>query len=209
MTKADTTTPVPIAILAGGKSKRFGRADKATALLDGVRLVDHMIKRLAPQAPEIVLSSPRHYDTGLPRVPDLEGTLLGPAAGLYALAQHFKNREAFLTVAVDMPFIPNSYVARMVATGPTCIASTGANNEAGTKHARLHPTCGLWCPAQIIQHLHGDPAPKSPSLHRLAAMCGFSPCNFDDECAFMNLNTEADMAKASKQIQTQVMVNHG
>lgn len=190
----------PIAILAGGRSQRFGAEDKAEAILHGMRLIDHLVARLARQSVTLIISGAQDYGTGLQCVPDHAGPLRGPAAGLYALAKHFENQNAFLTVATDMPFIPHDYAACMLARGPTCLAQT--SNQ-------LHPTCGLWSPETILRHVSARTETESPSLHQLAEMCDFSPCNFEDERAFMNINTAADLADATKIMQTRAMAHHG
>ncbi len=182
---------VPVGVLAGGRNRRFLSGEKTTALLGGVRLIDRVLDRLADQTENIVISAPDSFGLNMETVADCDGFVKGPAAGLYALAQRFKHTGAFLTVAVDMPFIPLNYVERMTSLGPTAVAKTGN---------QLHPTCGLWSTEVLLAGFAAHGITKSPSLYRLAELCNYSPCMFDDEDAFMNINTRADLRVAERKL---------
>ena len=89
------------AVLAGGRSSRFG-SDKAAALLEGRRLLDHAATNIAPFVERVVTVG---GDEG---VPDLPAPGLGPLGGI-AGALSFAEREGFgsvLTIACDMPRLP-------------------------------------------------------------------------------------------------------
>lgn len=110
------------AILAGGRSRRFG-SDKALALLDGVTLIDRAIAALAPQV-EAVLICGREVPGRL-SVADRPGPDLGPLGGVaaaltYALANGY---GAVVTMPCDMPSLPADLVERLCAAGaPSVVA---------------------------------------------------------------------------------------
>lgn len=84
------------AILAGGRSSRFG-SDKAVQLHQGRALLDHARAALAPYCTEVVVCG-RDWP-GLGRLDDLPGPGLGPLGGICAALQHGNARD-FATVMV-------------------------------------------------------------------------------------------------------------
>ena len=80
-------TNTPVVILSGGLSRRFG-SNKALARLDGERLIDRLMDRLANQTSgPIVVNAPDEDAYGLPAIEFIEdevGDKLGPLAGIHA-----------------------------------------------------------------------------------------------------------------------------
>lgn len=86
--------PLPVYILAGGKSSRFG-SDKARALLEGEPLIARLARQVAPIAAGITAvadAADRYADLGLRTIADRRPGL-GPLAGL----------EAALLDLIDLP----------------------------------------------------------------------------------------------------------
>lgn len=86
--------PLPVYILAGGKSSRFG-SDKARALLEGEALIARLARQVAPIAAGITAvadAADRYADLGLRTIADRRPGL-GPLAGL----------EAALLDLIDLP----------------------------------------------------------------------------------------------------------
>lgn len=99
------------AVLAGGESHRFG-SDKAEALLDGKRLIDHAAASIAPFCETVVIVG----RTG--GVPDRPAPGLGPLGGLcgaltYGATDGF---EAVLSTACDVPDLPAALVEGLLKT---------------------------------------------------------------------------------------------
>jgi molybdopterin-guanine dinucleotide biosynthesis protein A len=89
---------VPVYILAGGKSARFGR-DKARVEIDGQPLLVHVARSLEPVAAEVVVIADRpgkYRDLGFETIAD-QRPGLGPLGGLQAAFSHC--REGWLLCA--------------------------------------------------------------------------------------------------------------
>jgi len=89
-------------ILAGGESRRMG-ADKATTLMHGKPLLQHVLEQLQPLFADIVVSvrEPRH-DIDCAQIIDIsEGR--GPMVGIQAALEQVSAHWIFV-IACDMPF---------------------------------------------------------------------------------------------------------
>ena len=108
------------AVLAGGRSSRFGR-DKAAALFEGKPLLDHVIAGLAAQTDAVVVCGREVADFTC--LADRPAPDLGPLGGLsaalaYAEANGF---DAVLTSACDTPFIPADLAERLSGPAPAIV----------------------------------------------------------------------------------------
>lgn len=106
------------AVLAGGESRRFG-SDKAEALLDGTRLIDHAAASIAPFCESVVIVGRQNG------VPDHPAPGLGPLGGLcgalaYGAEQGF---DAVLTTACDVPNLPEALLSALVVSTPAAAES--------------------------------------------------------------------------------------
>lgn len=178
------------AILAGGQSSRFGR-DKAEALLNDKRLIDHVAEALGPQADALlVVGGPQR--SGLQHVPDRPAPNLGPLGGLNA-ALHAAASGGFdwvLTAPCDAARLPVDLAARLHAgLGDALAAYAHADG-------RDHPTFGLWsvrlAPA-LDAWLAASPSPRDRAIRRWAATVGAVSVAFPDG-SFANINTPQDLA---------------
>lgn len=159
------------AILAGGASRRFG-SDKASALLAGRPLLDHVADALRPQVDALVVCG-RSWD-GLETVADQPEAGLGPLGGLcgalgHALAGGF---DVVLTAGCDVLPIPPDLAERL-APAPAVVAGQ-----------RL---LGLWPAAlapRLAQHIATVPG---RALRGWIAAAGAREVVFDT--AFHNINT--------------------
>ena len=114
------TTRVLGAVLAGGRSRRFG-SDKAAALLDGRPLLDHVVEALAPQVDAVVVCGRRH--ASLPSLVDRLGPDLGPLGGLNAALHHAAAHgfELVLTAGCDMPGFRPNVLATLIGHQPAVL----------------------------------------------------------------------------------------
>lgn len=110
------------AVLAGGRSQRFG-SDKAEALLDGRRLIDHAAAALCRHADDVIVvgrSDPAHVS-----IPDAPGAGLGPLGGLCAALHHARRNgyDMVLVMPCDAPDLPDT-AARALLVGCPAVAAT-------------------------------------------------------------------------------------
>src|SRR5581483_8996521 len=93
------------AVMAGGRSTRFGR-DKALLELDGETLLSRTVRTLSQATDEVLVVGPPERAGQVAGVTVLQDGLLGagPLAGI-ATALSARPGDAVLAVAVDMPFL--------------------------------------------------------------------------------------------------------
>jgi len=100
-------------ILAGGKSRRFGR-NKAFAEVNGRQLIERVIAVLGSVFKELIIitNDPNEYSfLGLPMYEDLVKGL-GPIGGLYTGLEKIRDNNGFF-VACDMPFMNGDLIRHM------------------------------------------------------------------------------------------------
>jgi molybdopterin-guanine dinucleotide biosynthesis protein A len=105
-------------VLAGGKARRMGGAEKGLLELKGKPLWKHVADRLQPQLDKVVISANRHLEiwqaSGLKVVPDTLADFPGPLAGMLSVIQQVRS-DWFLFCPCDTPYIPGDLVARLQA----------------------------------------------------------------------------------------------
>ena len=114
MNRQDTVTGL---ILAGGAGTRVQGQDKGLLQRNGSALVEHVVRRLAPQVDELLLSCNRNeavYRQYVRRtVGDCRSDYQGPLAGIEAAAQSVQT--SFLAVVpCDTPELPTDLVQRLL-----------------------------------------------------------------------------------------------
>jgi molybdopterin-guanine dinucleotide biosynthesis protein A len=184
--------------VAGGGSRRMGR-DKALLPWHGGDLLGHTLARLSAVTPEVRIlcgSGRRYLDRGVVVHEDaLEGA--GPIAGVLAALEAAAGRRA-LVLAVDLPFVPASLLARLVELGEAFDAVVPASTRGP------EPLCACY-----------GPGCRDAIRRRTAAgelkMTGFWPDVrvrvvapheirelADPETAFLNLNAPEDYERARR-----------
>ncbi len=176
--------------------------DKALVRLGGVPLVAWTAGRLAPQCGALAVS--RHdgqlegCDLGLPLLADGDLGGAGPLAGLLAgldwAAAVVAEATHAVTVAVDSPFLPEDFVARLLAARD----AGGAEAAVASSGGRRHPVAALW-PVRARHALRA--AMLGEGLRRVGLFLDrFRPAVADWPTApfdpFLNLNTPEDLAAA-------------
>lgn len=93
-----------IYILAGGKSSRMGE-DKATLLLDGKPMLQHVLDEIStfPYPVFLLTNHAHHASFGLTMIADVLPQR-GPAGGIDAMLQHSEYDKNIL-LSCDMPFV--------------------------------------------------------------------------------------------------------
>ena len=166
------------AVLAGGRSRRFG-SDKAMARLGKAPLIDHVIAALRPQTASIVVCG--RDVPGRTSLADRPRAGLGPLGGL-AAALDYARRNGFavvLSAPCDTPGLPTDLASTLLRHGqPTYIAST--------------PVVGVWPStlADLIdQHLSVSTDLSMRGWARLVGACRV------DIGELANINTVDDLAR--------------
>lgn len=190
-------------IYAGGRGTRMGGVIKANVAVGGVRLLERVSMALGPIASGILVAHGAIEPAllgllpGQIAVPDLDPPAGGPLAGLAGAIEWCLSAaeppDLLLTCAVDTPFMPADFAARMrdaLAPGDNAVVAAFAGQP--------YPTNALWRCAAIAdlpRRMRAGTAPKS--LSRLAAELRARMLEWPDDGSgdpFANVNTPADLA---------------
>ena len=188
-------------ILAGGLARRMGGGDKGLRLVGGKRVVDRVVRRMAPQVSGLIVNAnddpARLADLGLPivpdPVPDRPGPLAGVIAGLDWAAAHAPGVEWIVTVPWDCPFLPLDLVGRLHAgrgdADLACAASGGWT----------HPVIGLW-PLRVAPALRRAVQDGLRKIDAFTGRYATVPVEWPvgDADPFFNVNTPEDLAEAGR-----------
>jgi len=109
------------AVLAGGRSSRFG-SDKALALLaDGRTLLEHAAAAIAPHVEAVVICG--RTAEGMTGLADRPAPDMGPLGGLNAALHHAvaQGYDAVLTTGCDMPLYPAALAEALIGEGASVL----------------------------------------------------------------------------------------
>ena len=200
-------------ILAGGRSERFGRTDKAVAPLNSKPLIEHVLERLNPVVSEVVINcraeqQPHIQDAiaesgiavtyAIDPTPD-RGPLAGIATGLSAI----QNAEAAFITACDMPLIEPALIETLFETlnDADAIVPRLDNQWLQTTHAvyRCQPMLAA-CEAALTA---GDGRIVS-AIDRLSVKIidGETVQNYGTLDSFRNINTQAELEALEQERNT-------
>lgn len=182
-------------ILAGGQGRRMGGRDKGLQPLRGKPLIAWTIERLAPQVHTLLINANRNAETyqafGYPVVRDLTDDFCGPLAGLQAGLSACKT-PLLASVPCDCPFLPDDLLARM----NQALASSSADIAVARTPARTHPVFSLMR-REVRDGLAAflDAGGRKVDAWHTTLKTVIVP--FDDEHAFANINTQAELDEAA------------
>ncbi|MCB1758247.1 MAG: molybdenum cofactor guanylyltransferase [Gammaproteobacteria bacterium] len=189
-------------ILAGGRGKRMGGADKGLVDLNGRCLIEHLLHAIEPQVGAVMINANRNLERyrafGKPVFEDSMPDYQGPLAGF---SQAFARIDTpyLLTLPCDAPLLPDNFVARMAAA----LEAEQADIAAAYDGERLHSIHALMKRAlagDLERYLAGGD--RKIELwyrrHRLA-LVDFSDC----PSAFRNINTDQERASLQRQESSQ------
>lgn len=188
-------------ILAGGLARRMGGGDKGLHRVGGERVLDRLVRRVAPQVAGLVVNAngdpSRFADLGLAVVPDSlpdrPGPLAGVIAGLDWAAVRLPGVEWIVTVPGDCPFVPADLVARLHAgrgaADLVCAASGG----------RTHPVVGLW-PVSLRESLRQAVLSGERKIDAFTGRHAVAVVEWPvgDVDPFFNVNTPNDLQEANR-----------
>jgi molybdopterin-guanine dinucleotide biosynthesis protein A len=175
-------------VLAGGRGTRMGGADKGLQRHRGQPLAASALARLAPQVGTLLVSANRQWDDyaalGVPVVADSVPDQPGPLAGLLAGLEHMQT-EWLAAVPCDVPEFPLDLVERLAA-------AVGTVQLAVAFAQRRHPVFCL-LHRSLRAALARDLAAGQRRVNDWTMAQGAVQVRFDDEAAFANLNTLAQL----------------
>lgn len=191
---------VQAVVIAGGRGERLGGVIKADLRIGGRRLLDRVVGALGTVESPLMLSiGPRSDRLGLPAgtvaIADLAGTTEGPLAGLAAAVASLHargiDRGLLVSVAVDTPFLPADFVARLKAGLGDARGAFASCGE------QFYPPNAIWrieALATLPERVLTDRAP--PSLKALQRELGARAVEWaapGGSDPFANLNTVGDL----------------
>lgn len=168
------------AIIAGGKSRRFG-SDKTVADMLGKPLIQHVIDELTPQCDNLVICGRSWQDHVV--LVDRPHNDMGPLAGLCA-ALYFAATNGF-------DYVHSAACDVLPVADASSFSGYGAI-EAGARYIQGHYLSAIW-PTKLSSLLDMHLATSSDfSLRKWIEISGALPC--DDPRQSTNLNTTSDFA---------------
>jgi molybdenum cofactor guanylyltransferase len=170
------------AILAGGKSSRFG-SDKAVAIIDGLPLIDHVVMGMFRATDHLVICGRDWRD--FEALPDGEFPGEGPLAGLLAALRHAAAQgfDGVLTAPCDALPVPD--LKALAGDGPAVIEG--------------HWLFGYWpvdLAGELAAWLHGQP---DRSVRQWLIRSGAREVASDLQ--LHNFNTRDDIAAYERALQ--------
>ena len=179
-------------ILAGGLGQRMGGIQKGLQVYAGQPLVVHVAQRLAPQVQSVLINANQVMDAyrnlGFPVFSDFFTGYAGPLAGLHAALVQ-ADTDLVITVPCDSPHLPADLVTRLLSA----LSSTQAEVAIARTHEREHPVFCLCKRSLHVSLLVSLENGERRFLQWFRQQNGVV-VEFEDEAAFRNFNTLADLA---------------
>lgn len=187
-------------ILAGGRARRMGGADKGLALLNGRPLIARVLERIAPQVDELFISANRNLDQyrlfGHPVLPDASPDFQGPLAGLLR-AMTEAAHPLILSVPCDTPFLPDDLVGRLA----DALDESSADIAIPICGEQVHRAVCL-CQRRLLPGLENFLAQGGRRVGEWQSMLRRVEVPFGDERSFLNLNTADELAAGGERGET-------
>jgi molybdopterin-guanine dinucleotide biosynthesis protein A len=178
----------------------MGGGDKPLRQVAGRPLLDHLLDRLTPQLPGIVLNAngdpARFARYGLPVIADTLPDHPGPLAGILAALDHAaETHDWVVSVTGDAPFVPRDLVARLHEAREAAGTPLACASSAG----RTHPPIGLW-PVALRHELRAALLAGERKIDRWTARFGCAVADWpnDPYDPFFNANAPEDLAEAER-----------
>lgn len=182
-------------ILAGGQGRRMGGQDKGLIPYGGRPLIRHVIARLAPQVPTLVINANRNLSSyrrfGYPVLADRDPDASGPLGGMLAVMGGIE-ADNYLFVPCDVPFVPLDLYARLSDALDQSPAAVVCARDA----QRLHPTLVLmrW---QVRREIEQALAVGERRLQTLFERVGMETVLWaGNPQDFYNVNRPGDLARS-------------
>ena len=178
------------AVLAGGRSRRFGR-DKARFVLDGKPLLARVLESLADAEQTFIVANQDYSEFGMPVVEDLSN-LQTPLSGLHSALVH-ATCDWVAVAACDLPYLTPEYWAALNAQ------RGGVRAAVVRRGGRLEPLAALYHRSladRVFSRLQQDELAVHSFVQALAPTetCILPWENLDlPEQTLTNVNTRSDL----------------
>ncbi len=178
-------------VLAGGRGRRVGGADKGWLIYEGRPLIVSVVERFAPQVGPLLISANRNTkryaaygDVVGDDLADVSGErFAGPLIGVLAGLRRART-DWVAIVPCDAPHLPTDLVPRLL--GATL--SNDAMAACASVHGHLQPVFAL-VKTSCADGLARSVADGERAMHRWLKALEAVAVNFDDAQAFTNINT--------------------
>lgn len=178
-------------VLAGGRGRRMGGADKGLVLHDGQPLAQRVIGRLDPQVGRVLVSANRNLDVyaqwAAVVTDPLPAAFGGPLVGILAALQRI-DTEWLLIAPCDLPQLPPNACERLAAAvgaHAAAYACCAGDPRVHSLLCLLHRRCG----APLHALLEAGEARVGAALQALDAIAVAF-----DAAELTNLNTPDELA---------------
>ncbi len=182
-------------VLCGGRGTRMGGVDKGLQSHQGMPLALHALLRLQPQVGTVMINANRNlaaYESfGVTVWPDPVADHPGPLAGWLAGLEHCET-PFMATVPCDTPHFPEQLVQRLAQAlqqenADLALAATLQHGQ-----VQLQPVFCL-LKTDLLESLVAYLQGGGRKIDRWTAQHRFATVVFEDEAAFFNVNTSADL----------------
>ena len=173
----------------------MGGADKGLVALEGRPLTAWVLDRIAPQVDELFISANRNLDQyrhfGYPVLADAAPDFLGPLAGLRRIMAAARY-PLILCAPCDTPFLPHDLVERLLVS----LQENQADLALPVAHGQQHRAVFL-CRRSLLEGLESFLARGGRRVGEWQAGLNHCVVEFEDERAFVNLNTPEELAAST------------
>ena len=190
---------VSAAILAGGRARRFGGADKASLPVGRARIIDRQLAAVSALTDDVRIvanDAARYADLCVRVIPDAIADA-GPLGGIYSALSDARH-DWTIVLACDLPFVTAALLERLAAELQT---ATEVDAVAPRSARGLEPLCALYhrgC-ASVARSLiaRGDLAAAGLlEAVRLRVLERDALAPYDAGALFENVNTPHDHERA-------------
>jgi len=175
----------------------MGGVDKGLQPFRGTTMVEHVIRRLAPQVSGLMINANQNLDAyqrfGLPVWPDQLSGFEGPLAGLQTGLAHCAT-DYLVSAPCDSPFLPPDLVERLGrALSEQDAELAVAVTEEGVKR-QPHPVFCLM-KTSLASSLGAYLQAGGRKIEAWYRSLKFVEVDFPDEAAFRNINTLEELRR--------------
>lgn len=179
-------------ILAGGKARRMGGADKGLITVNDRPMIAYVIDALRPQVADMLISANRNRDSygefGYPVIADDNSEFQGPLAGI-AAGMQAANTRFIAVVPCDSPLLAGDIVQRLHAA----LSSAGSRIAVAHDGDRLQNVFALF-DTGLLNNLRKYLDGGGRKVDHWYAGPGYATADCSDVSeSFSNINAPADM----------------